>query len=249
MKPLKLSDVRAYIRQNIGTFHANRLQRLTELKLDKILQRKNPYLFKAKNILVANDLVRTLLDAHLSSQEEAIFGNFLEGLAIFVNNRVFGGKKSSAEGIDLEFDRDGKRYVVSVKSGPNWGNSRQVSKMAEDFRRAKRVLRSSGQDSEIVAVNGCCYGRDSRPYKKGDYFKYCGQCFWEFISGSPDLYLQLVVPLGHKARQRNREFLEEYSRILNRFTLEFSQRFCKEGKIDWDALVRFNSAASKPVSS
>jgi len=35
-------------------------------------------------------------------------------------------------------------------------------------------------EDNIVAVNGCCYGRDNRP-DKGDYLKYCGQRFWEFI--------------------------------------------------------------------
>jgi len=211
------------------------------------LLRKNPYLFKAKNIMIAHDLVKTILDAHLSSQEEALFGNFLEGLALFVNDKVHSGKKSAAEGIDLEFENDGKRYIVSIKSGPNWGNSRQTDKMVDDFRRAKRVIRSSSSGVEIVAVNGCCYGRDSRPYKKKDYYKYCGQQFWEFISGNSELYLQLIVPLGYEARQRNKEFAEEYSKILNKFTVEFSQRFCIEGKIDWDALVRFNSSASKPA--
>jgi len=197
--------------------------------------------------MIAHDLVKTILDAHLSSQEEALFGNFLEGLALFVNDKVHSGKKSAAEGIDLEFENDGKRYIVSIKSGPNWGNSRQTDKMVDDFRRAKRVIRSSSSGVEIVAVNGCCYGRDSRPYKKKDYYKYCGQQFWEFISGNSELYLQLIVPLGYEARQRNKEFAEEYSKILNKFTVEFSQRFCIEGKIDWDALVRFNSSASKPA--
>ena len=65
------------------------------------------------------ELVKAILDAHLSSQEEAIFGGFLEGLAVFICARVFGGKKSPDEGIDLEFERDGIIYIVSIKSGPN----------------------------------------------------------------------------------------------------------------------------------
>jgi hypothetical protein len=119
MRQIKISDVKIYVESNIGTFHSNRLQNLRKLKLNQILKRKNPYLFKAKNILTAEKLVQTLLDAHLSSQEEAIFGNFLEGLALFINEKVYGGRKSSAEGIDLEFDKDGIRYIVSIKSGPN----------------------------------------------------------------------------------------------------------------------------------
>ncbi|HEX9667587.1 MAG TPA: PmeII family type II restriction endonuclease [Thermodesulfobacteriota bacterium] len=245
MKSIETKNVTEYVEHNIGIFHTKRLQNLEELKLNEVLQRKNPYLFKARNILTAYDLVKTLLDAYLSSQEEAIFGDFLEGLAIFINERVYNGKKSSADGIDLEFDKDRIRYIVSIKSGPNWGNSRQINKLKEDFRKAKRILRTSSSHQQIVAVNGCCYGRDNKP-DKGDYYKYCGQKFWEFISGNESLYLDIIEPLGHKAKEKNEAFLEAYSKIINKFTLEFIQQYCKDGKIDWDALVKFNSSTEKP---
>lgn len=245
MKSIRISDVKTYVEKNIGNFHANRLQNLRKLKLNQILKRKNPYLFKAKNILTAQDLVKTLLDAHLSSQEETVFGDFLEGLAIFINKRVYGGFKSSTEGIDLEFNKEGIRYIVSIKSGPNWGNSSQINRMRDNFKRAIRVLRTSNSQLHIVAINGCCYGRDNKP-DKGDYFKYCGQKFWEFISDSENLYVKIIEPLGHRAKEKNQQFLEEYSQIINRFTFEFSQNFCVEGKIDWDSLVKFNSSISKP---
>ena len=64
------------------------------------MKRKNPYLFRCKNIFLADEFVKLLLEAHLSSQEETIFGNFLEGIAIFVKSKVYNGKKSCAEGID-----------------------------------------------------------------------------------------------------------------------------------------------------
>ena len=244
MESIEISDVRTYVENNIGSFHLKRLENLEKLKLSKILKRKNPYLFKAKNILTAQDLVKTLLDAHLSSQEETIFGDFLEGLAIFINERAYGGKKSSAEGIDLEFNKNDIRYIVAIKSGPNWGNSRQISKMKDDFRRAKRILRTSKSNLQIVAINGCCYGRNNKP-DKGDYFKFCGQKFWEFISDNQNLYVEIIEPLGHKAKEKNEAFLEAYSRIINKFTLEFSQKFCIDGKIDWNTLVKFNSSVSK----
>ncbi len=103
MAKIDLKDVINYVENNIGEFHSRRLNSLQSLQLQKILKRKNPYLFKAKNILTAQDLVKNLLEAHLSSQEETIFGEFLEGLAIFICNKVHKGRKSSAEGIDLEF--------------------------------------------------------------------------------------------------------------------------------------------------
>lgn len=241
MKLLRLEDVTAYVENNIHLFHSKRLQNLEKLKLTQILKRKNPYLFKAKNILTAQDLVKTLLDAHLSSQEETIFGDFLEGLAIYINQKVFGGKKSSAEGIDLEFDKDGIRYIIGIKSGPNWGNSSQINKLRDNFKKAKRILRTSNSNLQIIAVNGCCYGRDNNP-DKGDYFKYCGQEFWTFISGNKDLYIEIIEPLGHRAKEMNQEFLEEYSKIVNKFTFEFGKNYCVDGNINWSALVKFNSS-------
>ncbi len=74
-------------------------------------------MFRTKNQTTAQDLVKTILDAHLSSQEEGIFGGFLEELAVFICGRVYGGRKSSSEGIDLEFSKDGISYIVSIKDG------------------------------------------------------------------------------------------------------------------------------------
>ncbi len=241
MEQVNIQEVVEYVESNIGSFHAKRIENLEKLKLSGILRRKNPYLFKAKNILTAHDLVKTILDAHLSSQEETIFGDFLEGLAIFINKKVYGGVKSSAEGIDLEFEKGGKRFIVAIKSGPNWGNSSQIKRMKENFRKAKRILRTSGSRLEIIPVNGCCYGYENKT-DKGEYFKYCGQTFWEFISDDEFLYTKIIKPLGYKAKEKNDTFIQSYSQITNKFTLEFGQRFCNKGIIDWDSLLRFNSS-------
>ena len=245
MESIKIAEVGQYVEKNIGSFHKGRLESLKRLKLNRILERKNPYLFKAKNILLAQDLVRILLDAHLSSQEETIFGNFLEGLAIFVNEKVYHGWKSSTQGIDLEFNKDNIRYILAIKSGPNWGNSSQIRKMQDDFRKAKQTIRTSNSNLHVIAVNGCCYGRNTKP-DRGDYYKYCGQKFWEFISGNSNLYLKIIKPLGYSAKEKNEEFNEEYAQIVNKFTQEFSEKFVINGKINWDTLVQFNSAELKP---
>ncbi|HEX7415471.1 MAG: PmeII family type II restriction endonuclease [Bacteroidia bacterium] len=242
MKKLNLKDVSHYVEENIGTFHQKRIAGLNDLKLKKVLSKKNPYLFKAKYILTAQDIIKSLTDAFISSQEETIFGDWLEGLAIFINSRVYDGRKSGISGIDLEFDKDSIRYILTIKSGPNWGNSSQIGKLLTDFKTAKKTLRTSNSQLNIVAVNGCCYGRDNKP-DKGEYFKFCGQKFWEFISGDIELYTKIVEPLGHMAKERNDDFMKSYSQMINKFTKEFANEFCKEnGDIDWDKLVRFNSA-------
>ncbi len=236
-------EIRAYIEQKIPAFHKRRVESLANLKLKKMLRQKNPYLFKAKNVTTAGDLVKGVLDAHLSSQEEGIFGGFLEGLAIFICSKVYGGHKSAAEGIDLEVTKDGIIYIVTVKSGPKWGNSSQIARMVDNFKKAKRILGTNTTGQKVVAINGCCYGRNKKQ-DKGDYLKICGQSFWTFISGMENLYTGIIEPLGHTAKERNEEFSEEHGKCVNSFTKQFIDEFCKpDGTILWEKIVRLNSSA------
>jgi hypothetical protein len=242
MKKLKINDVNNYVENHIGIFHQKRIQSLENLKLSQVLKRKNPYLFKAKYVLTSEQIIKSLIDAHLSSSEEGIFGDWLEGLAIYINSLTFEGEKSGIPNIDLEFTSSNQRYIVNIKSGPNWGNSSQIKKMIADFKTAKRTLRTSNSKLIVIAVNGCCYGRDAHP-DKGEYFKYCGQEFWEFISGNTDLYTDIIEPLGYKAKEKNEAYDQAYVQIINRFTREFNNTFCCEsGAINWKQLVEFNSS-------
>ena len=92
----------------------------------EILGRKNPFLFRVRSGDDAKELSKMVIDAYLSSSEETMFGNILEEIAISVCANAKGGSKSSAEGIDLEYDKGAERTLIQVKSGPNWGNSRQT---------------------------------------------------------------------------------------------------------------------------
>jgi hypothetical protein len=118
-----MESITRYVEKNIGDFHRKRIESLEKLELNTVLRKKNSYLFKAKYYLTAEKIVKGLTDAFISSNEETIFGDWLEGLAIFINEQVYGGRKSGITGIDLEFDKDDIRYIVAIKSGPNWGNS------------------------------------------------------------------------------------------------------------------------------
>ena len=244
MKYIDIEEIRQYVEDNIDNFHEKRIDGFDGLKLKTVLRKKNPYLFKAKHLLTAEEIIRKLTDAFISSTEETIFGDWLEGLAIFINKKVYNGWKSGITGIDLEFDKNNIRYIVTIKSGPNWGNSSQISKMKSDFITAKRTLRTSNSGLIIEAVNGCCYGKNRNP-DKGDYFKYCGQDFWYFISGHKNLYKDIIEPIGHKAKEHNDDFLKSYAQMINKFTREFSIDFCrKNGDIDWEKLVEYNSGNS-----
>lgn len=240
-----LARITKFVEANIGEFHEKRLAKLGTLKLGEVLKRKNPYLFRAKNLSTPETFVRAILDAYLSSQEETIFGNFLEKLAIYACSLSGGGWKSGISGMDLELDRDGRRYIVSVKSGPKWGNSEQIKKLRSSFKTAEKALRTSDSKLNVRAVNGCCYGRDNKP-DKGDYDKLCGQRFWEFITGEAGFYTQVIEPIGHEAKKRNDDFAEKYDQVLTLFSQEFAAEYCVNGKIDWSKIVVLGSSALAP---
>ena len=249
MKKLNYEKLNAFITSDvIKPFYEIRLSRLESAKLSDISKRKNPYLFKAKNIETAGDLAKSILDAFLSSQEETIFGDLMENLAIHVCHEVFNGKKAE-EGIyrsvDLLFEREGKTYVVGIKSGPNWGNSDQVNTMRKNLRNAKKLLRAAGK-KDIVSVNGCMYGRDNVPHKVNknpdlSYYKICGQAFWELISGDDQLYKKIIQPLAKEAKKRDEVFKTLYVKKINEMTKDVVDRFYTKDNLDWEKIIDYVS--------
>lgn len=237
MGTLDIGLVNEFVNENIILFHHNRLNALKKLTLSRLLK-KNPYLFKAKNLETAGGLVESLLTAFLSSSEEKIFGDFLEDLAIFIAQQTANGRKSSASGIDLEFEREKIHYIVSIKSGPNWGNSSQHKKLADDFNTAKRVLQQSQFGINVQPVLGICYGKTKTTFTKQNYMKVVVQNFWYLISQNKQLYVEIIEPIGYRARQHNQDFVTERAKITNQFTKQFIEQYCNEvGTINWEKLV------------
>jgi hypothetical protein len=241
MNKLNLDEVRLFVNQNIVRFHENRIRKISALRLSELIK-KNPYLFKAKNITKASELIDGTMSAFLSSSEEKMFGDFLEDLAIFVAEKTSGGHKSGASGVDLEMDDEGIHYFVSIKSGPNWGNSSQWEKLAQDLQRASSVFRQ-GRRAQVETVLGICYGKaKTTRHPKYGFLKLVGQNFWTFISGNKDLYKEIIEPVGYKAKEHNDVFQKSANGVGNRLTAEFVHQFCDlDGNIDWQKLIEANS--------
>jgi hypothetical protein len=232
------------VNENIVDFHQSRLVPLRRLTLDGLLKDKNPYLFRAKNIMTAGELIGSLLNARLSSSEEKCFGDFLEDLAVFVAGETCGGHKSAAQSVDLEFVNEDTHYVVSIKSGPNWGNSSQIRKLEQDLRNAVIRIEQSKRANTVRPTLGICYGktRTNFNYRLRGCWKVVGQNFWYLISENEELYTDIIEPIGYRAKQHNKAIEQEQGKVVNRFTKEFIERFCAStGAIDWPRLVEFNS--------
>jgi site-specific DNA-methyltransferase (cytosine-N4-specific) len=249
----RYKDYYNFLAENVvNPFYHERLMYLRCcMSLSDVLRRKNPYLLKAKNIASPDELVRSIVDAFLSSQEETMFGNKLEAFAIYLSAKLYRGFKSKLPSVDLEFTRENVYYIVGIKSGVNWGNSDQVNRMRDNFKAARDFLRQRGETKEIVAVNGCIYGKDGKPFKESSdaeksYYKYAGQDFWNFISGDDNLYREIIKPIDEEARARDAEFKRTYDGKVNGMVKEFSNIFLdKDGLIDWIKLVDYVSQRGK----
>ncbi len=241
MKTETRKKIEQFVRDNIVTFQLNRIKNLKKLELKLLLRRKNPYLFRAKNLNLATNLISALLDAHLSSSEEGSFGGFLEKLAIYVAEITGGGHKSAAQGIDIELIRDSVRFLIAVKSGRNWGNSGQHLELKRNFKTAVKIIRQSDQETRLQPTLGICYGNFKTVYT-GEYLHIGGQSFWHLISGDENLYIDLIDPLGCDAEKHDTNFKEEKANAFNRLLREFTSDYCHvSGAINWPKLVLFVS--------
>ena len=75
VKKMNQTKLTEFINDNISEFHENRLISLKRINIDTIIKRKNPYLFKAKNINTCETFVRTLTDAFFLSR-----GSYFRGI-------------------------------------------------------------------------------------------------------------------------------------------------------------------------
>ena len=130
--------------------------------------------------------------------------------------------------------------MISVKSGPNWGNSSQQKKQRDDFNKAVTVLKQSSHTLHVQPVLGICYGKTKTTYLHG-YMKVVGQNFWYMLGGKESLYTDIIEPIGYEAKRHNDSFIKKKDAIINQFTEDFLKEFCEGGVINWVKLVQFNS--------
>ena len=219
------------------------------LDLRELLKHKNPYFFRAKDILTAQDLIKGFLDNYLQTREETFFGSVMQDISVFVCGQVFDGKRidkdtnEELQKFDLGFQREQTFYLVEIKSSWNWGNSGQIRDLILKIRSAFERLPEYKEykNCEIVFVNGCCFGKRMHDTMAGGYLKVCGQRYWEFISDNDKLYIDIIEPIGHRAKERSESYKKVYAKVVNKFTSELLQDFCDDGVINWERLTCFIS--------
>ena len=229
------------IAQALETFYANLIAKIDELNIQKIMKRKNPYLYRAKAMQNAAEIVESVLTAFVSSSEETIFGNcFFEPIAIAASN----GNKALAEGIDIMIQDKGENtmYAIAVKSGPSVFNADSKKRQEQNFIAASKFEKQKKE--RYKAHVGYCYGKkkDSGRGKPKMYQELAGKKFWTELTGDEEFYKKIITYMGTLPEQYVAQYQESYNKAANRLVREFSNDFCKEdGSIDWEKLVEFNS--------
>ncbi len=235
------AEVRRYVKSRVPDFQEARIARLKALKGSELLgENMRPYLLNIGPFITPRQRLEAGLGAVLSIHDESLVEDVLKDIAAFLCQDAYGGLgKPTSKGIDLEFEKAGVRYLVAIKSGPNWGNSSQIRRMRDNFRQAVRIYRQGANSGQIICVNGCCYGKlSSASEDKGDYLKLCGQRFWEFITGDSEIYKRIIEPIGEKSRERSDEFLCQCEKVVDSFIDEFRSQFCDPANnIDWGKMV------------
>lgn len=226
------------VSHSLTEFYTSLTKTLDGIDVDKILKRKNPYLYRAKGISSAGQIVDGILAAYVSSSEETVFGNtFFEPIAIVVS----GGQKAVTEGVDITVDKDNTIYSIAVKSGTSVFNADSRKRQEQNFQSAQK--RAQQAKKAFLPVVGYGYGK--KKVKAGNekiYRELAGKDFWEWLTGDPEFYTKIISFMGTKPDEYAKEFEEAYAKAENRMVREFTVKYCKEdGSIDWDTLIRFNS--------
>ena len=140
----------------LETFYGTLIEKIDGLNIQKVMKRKNPYLYRAKAMQSAAEIVDSVLTAFVSSSEETIFGNcFFEPIAIAAS----GGNKALAEGIDIMIQNNETNTIsaIAVKSGPSVFNADSKKRQEQNFTAASKLAKQA--KARYEAYIGYCYGK------------------------------------------------------------------------------------------
>lgn len=236
---MDIKQIEFEIAKGLERFYERRLLGLEKLSLQKILSKKNPYLYRALGVEKASEIVEQIMVAYLTSSDETIFGNcFFEPIARI----AAGGKVADGEGVDFVVESKNRILAVAVKSGPNWGNADQHKRQSTNFDAVRKRLYKMAKQFDPLC--GQAYGKQSsEPTDRARYRRRSGQAFWEEITDDPDFYLKLIRLMKDVPAKNRPKYRPLWDQAVNRFTAEFIRDFCDaKGKIDWERLVAFASA-------
>lgn len=227
------------IAKALDRYYTSLIEKVDGLNIKKIMKRKNPYLFRAKAVNGAAQIVDAILAAFISSSEETVFGNeFFEPIAI----AAVQGQKALAEGVDIMVERNDTIYAIAVKSGTSVFNADSRKKQEQNFMAASKLAQQARK--RFVPIVGYGYGKKKASSKGRPKFyeELAGKDFWAELTGDDTFYIKLIRLMDKLPEKYIEDFDASYQKAANRLVREFTVEFCfEDGSIDWEKLVKFNS--------
>jgi hypothetical protein len=234
-------------RQKIETifrqFLQNRADTIRRLKIEDL--NINPFLIRILSFEMRLDnpesIIRWLVHQRLERGTVTSFGIALQEAA-----KAF-SEGTGVEGADIMKTREGRRYYIQVKSGPNTIPKDLGVRIAQLLRSAQR--RNQGS----AVLYGMCYGSEQqvssivRRYvdQEGQVPWLTGRRFWEFISEDPTCIDEIYAIVGEVARTFRDSQGQTLSEILEAKVQELTRRFVElygeNGDEMWENLLRYNS--------
>jgi Type II restriction endonuclease EcoO109I len=226
------------VRTGLARFNATYADAVDKLELRPLLRKCNPWRLRALGLRDCAEVVRRLVDDHMSSSAESKFGStFIET----VFSMVPGVEPSGVE--DIDFAKG--KTLVSVKSGHNWGNNGQWSNLEATTTAALKRYRQHPGKKDADCILGIAVGRGARTRRRGVFpFKELrGQAFWAWASEDPEAYEKVMLAIDRLAG----EYEERRDSALRRLRVDMQRSFGLDGgMVDWQKLNRFVSAELPP---
>jgi hypothetical protein len=247
----------ALLSQEIGrllnVLYSKRFAAIDKLKLDRLLS-KNPYLYRALGLSDPSEFIAQLMVAFVSSSDETIFGNdFIEPLAIFAAKNADHDNLSrnvtvgAGAGQDIAIETAQSYLAISVKSSTNIFNSQSSKGQSSEFVALQARLKKLNK--EFRAIIGYGYGR-KRTIKATNVEKLAGQAFWRLLTGESDFYVRISDAMASFASEHGdlykKAFEQKHRQVLRDFMVNYVN---EAGDIQWQKVVEFNSALTKPKQS
>lgn len=225
-----LTHFRRFLRQRVVN-----LERLTlaDLTFNVVLLRANATMLELHD---PETLLRYRLAQRVERGSVTAFGTTLQAIS-----KDIAGHATGVAGADIMLVRDGRRYYIQVKSGPDTAN-RDIAQNIGLLLNAARA-----RDPEAVCMFGVCYARPEQisgivkgQLQQAGVGLRIGREFWEFISGDPqclDELLILASTAAGEAPPGETSFAERVEAKLESLTREFTDRY--GATLDDDAWRRF----------
>jgi hypothetical protein len=220
-------------------FLRDRAKTIRNLKIEDL--NINPFLIrliaKEMDLKDSKSIVTWLVNQRLERGAVTSFGIALQNAA-----KAF-SEGTGVEGADILKAKDGRRYHIQVKSGPNTVPKDLAVRITQLLQSAQRRNRGS------VALFGMCYGSPEQvssivqQYVGVDWIS--GRKFWEFIADDPncvDEIYAIAGEVGQNFRDAKGQSLTQILRVkITELQTEFEKLYGKSGSEMWKKLLNRNT--------